>query len=194
LEHRPEAAASDIIMASDICNPTLHGGNIIEHMKHVHEVKDAQWRYFYWQSRVFKAIQQHIERAEDCVLIQRHRKLLFHRGHGAVSFNDAHHYVGEVKDGQHVPSKVFNLMITVHFGEDEENDLGAEDRKYYLNVPIDLELDFSPAKFDAWIEGLRQERDAKQLAKDTEDLKRLIGKNPKLVRKLLREAGQSKKA
>jgi hypothetical protein len=181
----------------------LYGGNFVSHLKMQSSVQDNTFSYFRYGSKLYRAIEEHICYARDCVLIARPGKVVMHRGSSGVSFKHAHLYadnwVNDPKDkGQFPrqipkPATVYNLQIEVEYVPAGVRDIYGDDddrpvkrSKFYIQVPIDLELNFTKAGFDAWVEDLQKKRDKDAgRQKDLEKLRKLVGQYPKETKEML---------
>lgn len=160
--------------------------NIISHMKKMREMEKARHEYFYWASLLWKAIRNHIATARDCILIDRKDEIVIHRGTGpAIGLKETHLYAGEWtvanndEISQLIPSKVFAMIVAVEYIPKEETHKewpNTYREEYELQVPIDLELNFTKKAFNEWLANLKVIRDAEQKRHDLAELKRLKNK------------------
>ena len=133
----------------------LSGDNIIEHLGHLRDTQQAVNWHFRTDSKLWKAIRNHIGEAKPgkCCIINKHWHCASHRGLGwAISLNHAFTYTNPSE-------KSFVLEFRVEFEVDDEDTPKYPKevrRKYRLDVPKDLELNFTELKFQTWL--LRQKR------------------------------------
>ena len=155
----------------------LENQNVISNMEKIRELRNAQNEYYYWVSPLWKAISKHIGYNKDCVLIDREAIMVSHRGHGpAIALKDTHLYAFDYSVKPPKPSDMYNITFTVeyfHDGEERCENPDTYQKSYYLNVPIDLELNFTKRKFDAWVNTIKEKRDAKTKTKELAQLNAL---------------------
>lgn len=157
----------------------LQGANIAEHLKLMQDGDRATHWHFRTGSRFAKALEKHILEAKDkdCVIDREGRSVACHRGTG---------YVVEIKNPiLHfaMPGEVQNLSFDLKVGyelrdDDEEYSSDGEiERSYHLYCPIELELDFTEAKFKLWVIETKKRLQEEQLKKDRKTLDKLLKRN-----------------
>jgi len=148
-------------------------GNIFEHIMKISEMESDKMSYFYWVSPLWRAIQDHIAHAKDCVLIDRDGTIVCHRGgaFAAISLLETHVYRGDYVDGKLVEPTIFGICLEVEYYSDETNNVYR--KTYNIIAPQDLELNFTKKKFKAWIAELRGARDKGRKKNDLKELRRL---------------------
>jgi hypothetical protein len=177
----------------------LYGGTLTTHLRMQSSVIENTSGYFRYGSKLFRAIDDHISHAKDCVLIERPGHVVGTSAHSGVHFQDAHLYAdsyvddpkdkGEIKRKIAVPAKVYSLEITVDYVEPgEDYDDRRSGRRFFLKVPIDLELNFTQDGFNAWIAETKKKRDAEAGRSEAlGKLRELVKRFPKETKEMLRE-------
>lgn len=158
----------------------LFGGNIIEHIRKMGNMEMARLDYFYWVSSLWRAIQEHISKANDCVLIKRENKIRWEKMHGpCIYLRRTHSYADSWRDikDKRIPAKVFAMVFDVEYIPKSQIDhkwpLETYHKTYDINVPIKLELNFTKKGFNKWITELRDKRNSEEKEQDIAELKRL---------------------
>lgn len=157
----------------------LEGSNIIEHLQKTSKMRDETHRHFYFNSKLFRAIYEHIL-SKKCILIipPADHSIPCHRGTGpSIHFKDAFVYVG----GTHI-----NIAFTVGYidNENEHMDYPPErEIKYDFSFPIEMELNFKQKDFDAHVKEIADKREN---YREKEQLKKLMHKYPEEAKKLLK--------
>jgi len=153
--------------------------NIVDHILKLNEMENARQRYFYLISPVWKAIRDHISRSKECGLIKRDERLIrSYRGLGAsVQLKNVH--LPKIDN----PKNILDFEIEVEYIQEGEE--GAErpatyKKKYWINVPSELELDFTQRKFENWVKKEKAKMDAEIKKSDLEKIKQLKKKYPKI--------------
>lgn len=150
----------------------LLASDIIEHTRIYQEAKNAIKSYYYFNSNLMRAIQKHIARAENCVLIDRTGQVNWDSSGYAVRFKDIMvfgpqwRYNKETGRDERYELDYFNLDIVVEYYNEEDDK--TENNQYTIKVPIDLEINFTQEKFDAWINEMTEKFKIKQEKKDKE--------------------------
>jgi len=149
----------------------LLNSNPIDHMYQLSNDRCKLQDYFYWVSPTWKAIDNHIARAKDCVLINTKGLIIIsHRGTGpSISFRDWYTYN---RDGG-----AYGISFEVEYFE-SEHELNSYDprtfrKTYYLSIPFDLELNFTKKKFNTWLAEMKIKRDKETRKADLKELDRL---------------------
>jgi hypothetical protein len=154
--------------------------NIIDHVRIMQKAEAAMRWYFHARSKLMRAIHKHISNPNaPCVIIDRPYSIATYRGTGAaIHFKDMTVY-GTQFDGNSKPYEVdfYQLKIEVEYDDEDEGYKG--DKIYMIDVPIDLEINFTEEKFDAWVGELAKKRASEKEAKDREVLEALLKKYPK---------------
>lgn len=152
--------------------------------------REEIWRWFYFKSKVWKAIYNHIATSEDVVIVSipTHNSIATHRGTGhAISLRDFGVYGKNYDTSPPTEATAFWMKVSiglVHISED--HDYGSEvDHGYNFNVPTELMFEFTEEKFNAWISDLRRKRDVIRTQKDDEALEKLISLYPDKARIIL---------
>lgn len=152
--------------------------DIFAHMKKIREMEDVRYRYFRYCSKLWRAIENHIVYAKDCVLLNRENKVMIHRGSYGVTISHLYIY-GELANK---PSTHFGMNVEVEFivADQEYEEWPATYKKNYdICVPIELERNFSLKDFNKWIMSCRKKRDQENNAAELAELKRLKAKYEK---------------
>jgi hypothetical protein len=163
----------------------LAGDNIFDHMRHCYDLCDRRDHYFRVKSQLWKAIVEHIWHSKQVVLAPKPTEDCFvitHPGTGpAISIRDvgcyAKDYQEEHKDGKFQGYKGREVAFWIKFEVTwHSDDYGEEvERKYELTLPCDLELNFTKAKFDAFVKEFAEQRAAETV---THKLDELVDKLP----------------
>ena len=167
-----------------LLNPRLHGKNIIEHMRLQADLEEARRKYFYRQSKLWRAIQEYIGRSKvgECALINKKGPIVMHSATGyAVNLKDA--YVCPPDYSIQPPKEAANFCLVIditYIHEDREHC-----DKEWLYVPCELEVNYTEKAFKQWIGGLTRKQKAEQAKKNVEKLKVLVKKYPKEAAQLV---------
>lgn len=161
-------------------------------------IKDDLYTYFRRFSKTYKAIVEYITKAkEECVLIEKTGPILMARGTGpCISYRSCHMYSDDYSSKKvnglavPIPSPVFCLSISVRMVDSDDVECGMEDprefeRNFDIQVPLDLEQNFTQKKFDAWIKEKKRIVNEKQAGIDRKELARLVKKYPNHAASLL---------
>lgn len=139
---------------------------LVAHMRLQADLQDELHKYFYFKSPTWKAIIREVsqkKRDNGLVVIPKDMHIPTHRGTGpAMSFKGAwmpglDYLPGGVKKEQ----DYFGIRFVIGYVyDDDDSDMPNEKEKTYdLNVPTDIELNFTQDKFDAWVATVKAERD-----------------------------------
>jgi 5'(3')-deoxyribonucleotidase len=151
---------------------SLVGPNVFAHIRHTLELKERTLWYFRTQSKLWKAIVEHICHDKNVILAPKpvdDAVVAMHRGTGpAISLKDVGVWGQDIKEGKDDQGKftgyifrevAFWMKVKVDWYSEEVGD--EVHREYKLDhVPCILELEFSNKKFDEWVESLAQEKAA----------------------------------
>lgn len=162
-------------------------GNIIDLLRQVRDAGVMINRYFHWDSSVLKAIENHIWKANPCLLIDRPRngdgeemKVKTGGGQVCVSFVKAEARGLSYAENKPVEAEYYTLEVREYYTleirvvfEDEDGDV---ERRYSFNIPIDLEEDFTEEKFEAWVKYTIENNRKNSMYYEIPKLKALIEK------------------
>lgn len=123
---------------------------------------------------VWKAIQKHIEKAEDGGFINKHDGLVHHRGTGAFSLKKVYAYPAGADDPRNSVRFCFDVSCW-----DEENEREV-DVDVMLDIPLQLVIDFDQELFDEWIAEKNKERRERDLKHARGKLEELLKRYPEL--------------
>jgi hypothetical protein len=155
--------------------------DIIAHTRIVQSAESAIKTYFHRHSKLMRAIHKHIGNPNaECFIIDRPPNPIcrYSECGAAVHFKDLTVYgVQFDKDNKPYMPEDFQLTIEVEY-EDEDTYNDTCTRSYWISVPIDLEVNFTQEKFNAWVNGLAQKRKDEREAKDKEAMQTLLKKYP----------------
>lgn len=125
-------------------------GSFVAHMNLLGKVKSELEHYFRIKSKCWRAIVDHLYKIKDCVIVQHPKDYFipFDHAHGpCIRTKSAFLYVDQT-------ATVYGLSMAVTYVHEEERDSyrpNGTERHYHIQVPIDLEVEFTQEKFDAWI-------------------------------------------
>lgn len=162
-------------------------------MKELSKKMEVLKRYFYFDSRTWHAIIDHIWKSPECVLIDRISKhygasvsIPCHRGTGpSISLRKFHSYSDDY-DAKHkpVPAKVFNLDLEVEYEFDEESGQNFTNH-YSIQVPCHLEDDCDDKewkkRWNVWLVEMKEKHNKKERDTEIPKLKALMEKYPDVV-------------
>lgn len=142
-------------------------GGLVAHMRLQSELEDELSKYFYFKSPLWKAIIREVYKGQgqDSGLVkpQPDMHIPSHRGTGpSVSCKSAWMPgMNYLPDGGKEEQNYFGIRFVVGwvYNDDTSEHPQEKERTYDLNVPVDLETNFTQEKFDAWVATLRAERD-----------------------------------
>jgi len=168
-------------------------GEVYLAMRTLAEDRDAIRSYFYFRSKVWKAIRDHIAESKDCVLFDKPADyyIAIHRGTGhSISMRDFGVYAKNYDTKPPSESSHFWIEFAVGLIHEEDSHMdypNEREKTVHLNVPTELMMDFTKGKFDAWIAQLRRERDDLRSKADDDTLRRLVELYPDKAKKFLEE-------
>ncbi len=149
-------------------------GSIREHLQKIADMQSQTMVYFNNESKLWRAIVEHISEAKECVLFERDKfPVAMHNNYGpAVYFRSCR--------SQHQYSFVINLTVFFH---DEENvsgiklnDVDEFQRQVQIEIPFDLELDFTFVKFSKWIASKKKAKKAESAQQQLKTLANFLSK------------------
>jgi hypothetical protein len=160
-------------------------------MRSLMKMKSDLHSYFYWDSRLFRKIEDHVWHAEDCVLMDRPAgyELTISSASTSFRFIKAHTFGTQFKDNVPYEPDVFSLYFAAEFRNDEEDH--TIEISHDILVPLNLEdevpTDVFEARWAAWLEQQRVERDERRKKKELPTLEKLLARYPEEAKKLLKE-------
>jgi len=169
-EEKAAKARGDAFRAEE--KAKLLNGNPVDHLGEIQRMQEVVRKYYYWVSPLWKAIREHISRAQDCVLINREGTIVSHRGLGPSVSCDNVAFVGY----KSIENERLKFDIKVEYFRDGEEDSyqpNTYHSTYCLDVPPDLEENFTPAKFKQWVAEKKKKRDAEVEKVELKELVRL---------------------
>lgn len=122
---------------------------ICARLEQLQELEASTTKYFRLDSPLWKAIKRYIENAKvgECVLCDKQHPVLILRGTGAaISYRRVYYQPAGADD----PKNTVRLILDVTF-YDAEEDREIWERNIMVDVPIDLMVNFTDDKFNAWI-------------------------------------------
>lgn len=112
-------------------------------------------RRFFYRSDIWKAINEHIESDECCIIIKEN-PIVCHRGTGqAIGIRGYHTYGTQYEQepvtwkARSFPAPVFNMDVEITYWHEEHEK--EYDKTYHIQIPIELLTDFSTDKFNEWV-------------------------------------------
>lgn len=138
-------------------------GGFVAHLRAIADHEEELGKYYHFASKFWRAIVDHLYNIPTCVILDHpaNHYIPFDHAHGpCISFKGAHLFPRDYSEpGKPKEQKVFNLSVRITYihddNRDEFNPVSFE-RAYALHVPLDLEVDFTQEKFNAWIEEKRK--------------------------------------
>jgi len=146
-------------------------------------------RRFFYYSEIWRAIRDHIESDECCIIIKEN-PIICHRGTGqAISVSDCYTYgaIYEKEPGTFktkvVPAPVFNMKVTItYWNEDYDKEY---EKEYSIQIPIELLTDFTIDKFNEWVK-VQKEKTLKDAHKNAfRNISEILTNLPIKLRKLI---------
>jgi len=171
-EEKAAKARGDAFRAEE--KAKLLNGNSVDHLREIQRMQDVVRKYYYWASPLWKAIREHISRAQDCALINREGTIVSHRGLGPSVSCDNVALMGY----NGIKNERLEFDIKVEYfrdGEEDSYEPNTYHSTYHLSVPPDLEKNFTPAKFKQWV--------AEKKKKQKVELKKLYLKELAILKK-----------
>jgi hypothetical protein len=145
--------------------------------------------YFRVGSKFVKALEEHLveSKAKDCIVDREGRQIACHRGTGyAISVKKPIlHFAmpGEIE------MMSFDLEIGYEPKEDDDEYGSRHDRDIEraerIHYPADLELNFTKAKFDLWIQETRTKMRQERARPELRLLEKLLKKHPEGAREMI---------
>lgn len=164
----------------------LSGANILEHLDRLSIAREALRWHFRTDSKLWRAIKNHIGETEPgkCCIINKRWPCICNRGTGwSVSLGDVFTYADP-------NSKTFVIQFRVGFEiDDEDHDYYRKKTSsgYRIDVPKDLELNFTKQKFQAWLRGQKKLLEAKDKDELQHRVAQLVARYPE-AKKFLKGA------
>ena len=148
----------------------LFGDNILDHLrkkKKEEKVEANFWSY----NPLWRYIEDHLEHAEECVLIDRTGRVQGCGAHSGVYLKDVYEMIGG--------DPVLCFRCEVYYeGDDPEwaDQVGA-----HIYVPSELAVEWNEAKWNEFLSEEKRKRDERQKKEDTKKLRELVKKYPTLA-------------
>jgi hypothetical protein len=166
-----------------IFDEKLLADNIIDHIRKVQDAEMATRNYYNRNSKCWRAIVKHIaDPNNECWIID-NRPENIHRcsGTGPVIHVDdttvwGTQFRGSGPTFESYEVDEYELRFSIsYYDEDDDRD---KSKSYSVRIPIDLEINFTQEKFDAWVEGLKKSKIAIKEDKERKELAKLLEKYP----------------
>lgn len=151
--------------------------NLMEAMKDCALIKDDIQTYHFRYNKLYRAIRDYIDKNDGGVLIDIDKE---HRV-TSVTYTNCHLYPDDWKGQTRIPTTLFCLQLYVSVARREDDRMESppeHGRSYDIQVPIDLQNDFSLRKFDEWIRAMRAIKEEELAKIEEKELARLIKKYP----------------
>lgn len=163
-------------------NKDITGEEIYQLLIQHQENKSRIFRFFH-KSELFKAITEHIQ-SKNCCIIVKKDPILIYRGTGhAIHFCSCRTYGNEyledpiTRKTSVIPAPVFNMEITVgYWNEEQEKEYEVP---YNFNIPIGLLKNFSKRAFNSWVKKQAEETLKEQYRQSVEEILRFLKGIPK---------------
>ena len=164
----------------------IAGLNIIEHMRRRSILKTQQQKYYFWHSRLWEALKKHILDENECkVLIwEPDSFILTRRTMGsAIRLLEAGVYPLLSEGGKILEPSKFWINFEIDWARKKTisgfNINIEEYTKFYsLDIPTDLEINFSIEKFNKWCHQIKANREKEIRDQEIALLKKLREKYP----------------
>lgn len=162
--------------------------NIEDALKMTAEVKEHISRYFHYKSLFFKALQKQIcdkESENGIIYFPKDMSVSCSISGVGILFKEASisHF--------HIDQNFYKLKFEVHYVYNEQDNYDVVDeREYKIDVPLDLEMNFTQEKFDKWVEQKGEEdktRKEKELRHELSRVKSRYPNDENIFKKLLKE-------
>ena len=118
-------------------------------------INEEKVRRFFYRSDIWKAIIDHIE-SDDCCIIIKENQIVCHRGTGqAIGIRGCHTYGTQYEQepitwkARSFPAPVFNMDVEITYWNDDHHK--EYEKEYHIQVPIELLTNFSIDKFNEWV-------------------------------------------
>lgn len=166
-------------------------GNVVDLLRRIADDKDALFKYFYWDCRVWHEIQDHILKAKPCLLVDLpDMPMHYYRGQGPISWKGAHTYAMNHETKPPTPPKVFAIEFAIAFDDKDEDRVRGIG--FTLQVPVvladdALSKDAFKALFNNWIAETAKQNEEKRRKKDLPKLEKLIKQYPKDAKNFLKK-------
>lgn len=165
----------------------LVGGNIIAHMRHMADCKEARFSYFHRHSKLWRKLWQHLQEDNNGLIEHPENSLIVvHRGSGhAISLRDTHLYAKNYETRPPTESTVFGMDVEIEYIEEDNRGMDYPPsfvRKYSIQVPCELELNFTDKAFSKWINLKISEQTADKILKEQKMLLKLMKLHPEFVK------------
>jgi len=160
-------------------HPDLVGGNIITHLENISKLNEDIYPHFTYDSPLYRAIEKHVL-SPDCILIERPKDLYYYRGCGAMRFIRVFIWARPTSPDDKMlilPRDKFSIEFSLSFIDSEE----IKQKTFQVLIPLDLEVKFTQAKFDSWVDKIARKRKAENQKADLQQLSSLMAKYPGFV-------------
>lgn len=168
-------------------NTVLMGENIVQHLTNLNLLEHQKKNYFRNNSKLWKAIFEHIYYAKKCVLIDRDEskygeavEIISYRGSGAA-INLKNVEIRGIYQPNEKPFLSFTFEIE-YGGECFSN----YSKTYSIDIDTDLEINFTKEKFDNYIQQLKNTKEEKNKQNDLYMLDMLVRKYPEQAEKYVK--------
>jgi len=158
-----------------------------QHLRKIQDMKDQLYDYFRYDSKAFRAIEDYIYKHQGFNALVDHpvdHRIPCHRGTGpAINYVGASVYAMDYSVRPAKEADVYRLEINVGYvHKDEWEDEYPTERfkKFEIQVPVDLEADFTQEKFRAWIDALAEQKKKKIQAEAVKQMRKLKAEHPDL--------------
>ena len=162
----------------------LSGDNILEHLDRMHNAQDALRWYFRLKSEFWRALRRHVGESAPgkCCVLNKRWPCISRRGTGwDISLKDSFTYVDP-----NAETYVIEFEACFEIDDDDHDDHGKTINKHCrVDVPKDLELNFTKRKFDAWLRQQKKLLEAQDEDELQDQITKLVARYPE-AKKLLK--------
>ena len=166
----------------------LVGGNIIAHMRHMADCREARSTYFYRHSKLWRKLWKHLQEDNNGLIKHPDNSLIVVcRGSGhSISLRDTCLYAKNYNTDPPTEAATFSMSIEIEYIDEDNRSMDYPPtftRSYNIQVPCELELDFSEKAFAKWTSLKIAEETADTILKEQETLLKLMKLHPDFVKK-----------
>jgi len=143
--------------------------NVVGKLKDIATFSEEVRQYYYFKSKLWKAIQKHIE-SKECVILRKRSdaRLAYYRGTSSVKLESVKYRRNFNIDEPPTIYLEFKVKIDYCFGSTNyfEPDYSADTvETHRLYIDPDLETNFSEKAFEKWVEKQRKEHEEEEKGK-----------------------------
>ncbi len=149
----------------------LFGDNILDHLRKKKKEEKVEANFWIYNP-LWRYIEDHLEHAKECVLIEREGRIQGCSAHSGVYLKDVYEMIGDP------PTLCFRCDV---YYENESDPEWSRESMAHIYVPSELAVEWNEAKWNEFLSEEKRKRDESQAKEDTKKLRELVKKYPTLA-------------